>query len=145
MDQERTVDDGTRAALDHALDDEYRARATYRAVLARFGLVRPFVNIVESEGRHIEALAAGTAAWVCRCPPTPGQRRSRPPTASRKPAGWGSRLMQQVRARLDQALLASRGAPPELLDQLVADGSLAVAPYQGEDSLVAGWQRRGCC
>jgi hypothetical protein len=39
-----------------ALDDEYHARATYRAVLDRFGDVRPFVNIVESEERHIQAL-----------------------------------------------------------------------------------------
>jgi len=42
--------------LAEAFDDEYRARATYRAVLAAFGSVRPFVNIVESEERHIEAL-----------------------------------------------------------------------------------------
>jgi rubrerythrin len=43
-------------ALHAALDDEYRARATYRAVLDRWGDVRPFVNIVESEERHIRAL-----------------------------------------------------------------------------------------
>lgn len=46
----------TRAALDEALDDEYRSRATYRAVLEAFGPVRPFVNIVEAEQRHIDAL-----------------------------------------------------------------------------------------
>jgi len=43
-------------ALHAALDDEYHARATYQAVLDAFGDVRPFVNIVESEGRHIQAL-----------------------------------------------------------------------------------------
>ncbi|MGD8607774.1 MAG: DUF2202 domain-containing protein [Myxococcales bacterium] len=43
-------------ALHAALDDEYHARATYRAVLDAFGEVRPFINIVESEERHIEAL-----------------------------------------------------------------------------------------
>ena len=43
-------------ALASALDDEYHARATYRAVLDAFGPVRPFVNIIESEGRHIDAL-----------------------------------------------------------------------------------------
>ena len=43
-------------ALHAALDDEYHARATYRAVLDTFGDVRPFINIVESEGRHIQAL-----------------------------------------------------------------------------------------
>jgi hypothetical protein len=44
------------SALTAALEDEYRARATYRAVLDAFGDVRPFVNVVESEERHIEAL-----------------------------------------------------------------------------------------
>ena len=43
-------------ALQAALDDEYHARATYRAVLEAFGEVRPFINIVESEERHIQAL-----------------------------------------------------------------------------------------
>ncbi len=43
-------------ALTEALQDEYKARATYRAIIQRFGPVRPFVNIVESEERHIQAL-----------------------------------------------------------------------------------------
>lgn len=44
------------ADLRAALDDEYHAQATYRQVLADFGDVLPFARIVESEGRHIEAL-----------------------------------------------------------------------------------------
>lgn len=48
----------TETALGEALDDEYKARATYRAVIDAFGPVRPFINIVESEGRHIQALYA---------------------------------------------------------------------------------------
>ncbi|MGQ9872388.1 hypothetical protein [Leptodesmis sp.] len=32
--------------------DEYKARATYRLILGKFGPIRPFVNIVESEKRH---------------------------------------------------------------------------------------------
>lgn len=43
-------------ALCAALDDEYKARATYAAVIDRFGPVRPFVNIIQSEQRHINAL-----------------------------------------------------------------------------------------
>ena len=39
-----------------ALDDEYMARATYAQVIADFGAVRPFINIVEAEDRHAEAL-----------------------------------------------------------------------------------------
>ena len=49
---------GIQEVLDEALDDEYMARATYRAVLEAFGPVRPFVNIVEAESRHAEALLA---------------------------------------------------------------------------------------
>lgn len=45
-----------RRALIEALEDEYKARATYRLILDQFGAVRPFVNIVESEERHIQAL-----------------------------------------------------------------------------------------
>ncbi|OGB00785.1 MAG: DUF2202 domain-containing protein [Burkholderiales bacterium RIFCSPHIGHO2_12_FULL_69_20] len=43
-------------ALLEALDDEYRAWATYDQVLADFGEVRPFSNIREAEARHIQAL-----------------------------------------------------------------------------------------
>lgn len=49
-------DDSTIAALHEALDDEYRARAAYSAIIERFGPVRPFVNIVVSEDRHAAAL-----------------------------------------------------------------------------------------
>lgn len=43
-------------ALGEALQDEYKAQATYRAVIERFGEVRPFSNIVHAERRHINAL-----------------------------------------------------------------------------------------
>ncbi|HKJ88489.1 MAG TPA: DUF2202 domain-containing protein [Gammaproteobacteria bacterium] len=45
-------------ALQEALDDEYRAWATYDQILADYGPVRPFSNIREAEARHIEALCA---------------------------------------------------------------------------------------
>ena len=47
-----------RAGLDEALEDEYKARAVYAKIIETFGPVQPFVNIVESEGRHIAALCA---------------------------------------------------------------------------------------
>lgn len=51
-----TRDRRLRRALEEVLDDEYRARATYRAVLERHGPVRPFTAIVEAEDRHVRAL-----------------------------------------------------------------------------------------
>jgi hypothetical protein len=44
--------------LTEALQDEYKSRATYRKVIEKFGPVRPFINIVEAEGRHVDALLA---------------------------------------------------------------------------------------
>ena len=52
------LSDAERADLLAALDDEYMARATYAQAIADFGDVRPFANIVDSEGRHIEALVS---------------------------------------------------------------------------------------
>lgn len=45
-------------ALNEALDDEYRAWATYDQVIADFGDVRPFTNIRAAEARHIQALCS---------------------------------------------------------------------------------------
>jgi rubrerythrin len=50
------TDRDTIEALSEALEDEYKARALYRKVIERFGAARPFVNIVDSEQRHVEAL-----------------------------------------------------------------------------------------
>lgn len=43
-------------ALNSAIDDEYKARATYAGVIEKFGDVRPFNNIMNAEQQHIEAL-----------------------------------------------------------------------------------------
>lgn len=43
-------------ALDEALADERHALSIYEAAIARFGPIRPFVNIARAEARHIEAL-----------------------------------------------------------------------------------------
>ncbi len=43
-------------ALFDALDDEYKSWSTYDRVIRDFGEVRPFINIRDAEGRHIEAL-----------------------------------------------------------------------------------------
>jgi hypothetical protein len=44
------------AALHEALDDEFKAWTIYEQVIHDFGPTRPFINIVESEARHIAAL-----------------------------------------------------------------------------------------
>ncbi|PIE41689.1 MAG: DUF2202 domain-containing protein, partial [Gammaproteobacteria bacterium] len=42
--------------LVEAINDEYKARAMYQCVINQFGRVRPFINIIEAETRHIQAL-----------------------------------------------------------------------------------------
>lgn len=56
-------------ALTEALHDEYKARATYRAILARYGPVRPFTQILASEERHIQALLPLFARYQIPVPP----------------------------------------------------------------------------
>lgn len=46
-----------KTALNGAIQDEFKARATYNKVLDTFGEVMPFANIVNAEERHVEALA----------------------------------------------------------------------------------------
>ncbi|MCI4677330.1 hypothetical protein K9U39_00125 [Rhodoblastus acidophilus] len=58
-------------AVLEALDDEYRARAFYLAVLERFPGAMPFAHIVESEERHAAALARVLAAYGLAVPPNP--------------------------------------------------------------------------
>ena len=72
-------------ALHEALEDEYRAWATYDQVIADFGDVRPFNNIRNAEARHIEALR------VARSARTPGQEESLAMPACRPPVRPASR------------------------------------------------------
>jgi hypothetical protein len=58
-------------ALNDALDDEYRAWATYDQVIADFGEMRPFSNIRAAEARHIEALRAVFARHGLPVPENP--------------------------------------------------------------------------
>lgn len=48
------LDAKTQQAMIDAINDEYRARALYAAVITKFGSVRPFTNIVQAEERHIQ-------------------------------------------------------------------------------------------
>jgi hypothetical protein len=68
-------------ALTAALADEYRARGTYRAVVRAYGDVRPFVNIVESEERHIQALRRLCERYGIEIPADPWPTRISAPAS----------------------------------------------------------------
>ena len=50
------ISTGEVEALNAALDDEYKARATYEQIIKDFGEVKPFTNIIKSEENHIREL-----------------------------------------------------------------------------------------
>lgn len=58
-------------ALLSALDDEYKAHATYTSVLRKFGSVRPFVMIARSEEMHIASLKALFDKYGMQIPDNP--------------------------------------------------------------------------
>jgi rubrerythrin len=58
--------------LNKALMDEYHARNTYREIIAAFGTVRPFSNIVEAEQTHINFLLPLYEKYSIPVPAEPG-------------------------------------------------------------------------
>ena len=66
-----TLATGDRAALEMALDDEYKAEATYAAVLKKFPEARPFVNIIEAERRHADMVVVHYQAYGMTVPANP--------------------------------------------------------------------------
>jgi hypothetical protein len=69
------------SVLVEAINDEYKARATYRLVIEEFGDIRPFSNIVEAEGRHIEALLPLFKKYGITVPEDDWHSRITPPSS----------------------------------------------------------------
>jgi hypothetical protein len=67
------LDENEVRALHEALDDEYRAFATYDQVIHDFGSVRPFINIRAAENRHISALKRVFERYRIPVPDNPWQ------------------------------------------------------------------------
>ncbi|MBB1439314.1 DUF2202 domain-containing protein [Shewanella sp. SG41-4] len=67
-------------SLIEAINDEYKSRATYRAVINKFGEIRPFINIVAAEGRHIDALLPLFAKYNIAIPDDDWDSRVKTPT-----------------------------------------------------------------
>lgn len=96
-------------ALGEALDDEYKARATYRAVLAAFGDVRPFVNIVESEERHIGALGRLFERYGIEMPEDPWPARVSAPESLEAACAAGVEGEIENRALYERLMVAATG------------------------------------
>ncbi len=64
-----TLGESTQQAMIEAINDEYRAHAFYSAVIDKFGAVRPFANIVQSEANHINRWQSLFAQYGMTVPP----------------------------------------------------------------------------
>lgn len=63
------LSDEEMGVLHDALEDEYKAWATYDQVIHDFGQIRPFINIRDAEGRHIKALSRLFHRYALAVPP----------------------------------------------------------------------------
>jgi hypothetical protein len=97
------------AALNEALQDEYKACATYRAIIQRFGPVKPFINILAAEERHIRALVPLFAKYEVPVPVNDWPQRVK------APASLAQACQEGVEAEIEN------GAMYERLLLLVAD------------------------
>ena len=70
-----------RSVLVEAINDEYKACALYRLVISKFGEIRPFINIVEAEGRHIQALLPLFEKYGIPIPEDDWESRIEPPAS----------------------------------------------------------------
>jgi len=75
------LDEKTERMILEALNDEYKARAFYRLVIKTFGPVQPFINIVEAEETHAQALEALCARYGIPLPPDSWEAKLQPPSS----------------------------------------------------------------
>ena len=98
------------ANLTEALNDEYQARALYRKVIQAFGPVRPFVNIIEAEQRHIEALLPLFESYGFPVPQDDWDERIKSPASLLEACRLGVEA-EIANAAMYDRLLASTQAP----------------------------------
>lgn len=58
--------------LTYAIQDEYLAQAEYKEIIAKFGVDRPFTNIMKAEATHVEHLLPLFAAYNIPVPADTG-------------------------------------------------------------------------
>jgi len=89
-----------------ALDDEWHAEATYAAIIDRFGPVRPFINIIEAERRHAEAILQQLQRLGIAVPANPWSRADVP-----VPATLAEACEEAIAAELENIALYDRLLP----------------------------------
>ncbi len=97
--------------LIEALNDEYKARAVYQYVIDTFGPVRPFINIVEAEGRHINALLPLFHRYGIPVPPDTWKERIAKPESIADACRMGGEAEIENAEMYDRLLKAAAGYP----------------------------------
>jgi hypothetical protein len=127
------LDDQEVQALLAALEDEYKSHTTYEQVLLDFGPVRPFINIVEAEARHIAALVTLFERYRVPVPLNPWSGKT--PRYQSVEAACVAAVQAEIdNAALYERLLASTRRP----DILAVFQALRSA---SQDSHLAAFQR----
>ena len=111
--QSETLPDSVVTALRTALDDEYKAYATYDVVIKSFGEVRPFTNIIQAEERHIAFLKPFFEENGLAIPENPYLSDSKKPTA---PASVKEACEIGVQAEIANAALYDDNILPAVKD-----------------------------
>ena len=94
-----TLTDAAKTALGAALEDEHRAEAFYAAVIAKFGEVRPFTNIIKAERVHARELI--TVMKTYGLDPVANPFLKDPAVAALVPATVAEACQMGVKAEID--------------------------------------------
>lgn len=110
--------DNTRLAdiLDEAFLDEVRARDIYRKIIENFGPVRPFINIVEAEQRHMELLSPLYEKYGISLPAEPDASRLAAPETLQQACQMGVTGELENIAMYDRLIAATD--LPDVIDVL---------------------------
>ncbi len=95
-----------KAMLDAAVQDEYRALTTLQRMIEDFGDVRPFSNIVQAEGWHMQALARLYRRYGWKLPANEWKKEDVPAYASVQRACEAGALAERENAALYERFLA---------------------------------------
>lgn len=115
----QALDAGAHEAILRALDDEYLAQTTYAEIIRRYGVDRPFSNIMQAELVHQSLLVGLLQDNNLPVPPNPYATGAKPLTGF--PASAAEACKTGVAAEIenirlyDEELLPAVAAYPEVL------------------------------
>jgi len=100
--------------LRDALDDERKAEATYAAVIKKFGPIRPFINIINAERRHSQAIVDQLDRLGMEIPENRWEQQAVAPSSLK------AACEQAVQAEIDNIELYDR-LIPQIWDSVVRE------------------------